>query len=131
MTNCEQQFREPTTIERSLLDRLLEADFPGKEDLRFLLQGALVRTIDVDGGLQIRSSVEGSALVIKKIPVEAEAKAEDGILVHALLHVHEGRPVELELYREDGSHLKQIPPASAFELIVLPPAPDLGWAGEP
>jgi len=126
----EMEFRKPTPIERSLLVRLLEADFPGKEELRLLLRDALVRTIDEDGGLEIKTVAEGSAPVIKKIPVEAEAKADDGIVVHALLHVHDGRPTELELYREDGAHVARIPPASAFELIVLPPAPDDGWAGQ-
>jgi hypothetical protein len=126
----DQQFREPTAVERSLLSRLLEADFPGKDELGFLLRTVLVRTIDEDGGLEIRSLAEGSAPVIKGIPVEAEAKADDGIVVHVLLHVREGRPVELEFYREDGARITQVPPPSAFQLIVLPPAPDLGWAGE-
>ena len=124
------QFRDPTPLERSLLARLLQADFPGKEELRFLLRDALVRTIDEDGGLEIKAVAEGTALVIKKIPVEAEAKDDDGTVVHALLHVHDGRPSELELYREDGAQIARIPPASAFELIVLPPAPDDGWAGQ-
>jgi hypothetical protein len=130
MIKAEEQFREPTPPERALLDRLLEADFPGKEGLHSLLRKVLVRAIDEDGSLEIKSLNEGRALVIKEIPVEAEAQSDDGIRMHALLHVVEGRPVELELYREDGARINRIPPASAFELIVLPPAPDLGWAGD-
>jgi len=83
-----------------------------------------VRAIDEDGSLEIKSRAGGTAPVVKRIPVEAEAKADDGVVVHVLLHVIEGRPVELEVYREDGANISKIPPASSFELIVLPPAPD-------
>jgi hypothetical protein len=82
-----------------------------------------LRTIDEDGGLEFRSDVGGEAPVVKRIPVEAEAKDDDGFRVHALLHVVGGRPTELEIYKDDGSRVKRIPPASAFELIVLPPVP--------
>ena len=114
-----------------MLARLLDVDFPGRDELQHLLAEILVRTIDEDGGLEIKSLADGSAPVIKTIPVEAEGKADDGTVVHALLHVKDGRPVELELYREDGTTLERIPPPSAFEVVVLPPAPELGWAGEP
>jgi len=124
-----QQFREPSVAERSLFNRLLEADFPGNVELGALLETALVRTIDEDGSLEIQSAPEGAAPVIKRIPVEAEAASDDGVIVHVLLHVVDGRPIELELYREDGKRVERIPPASAFELVVLPPAPETGWAG--
>jgi hypothetical protein len=126
----EREFREPTEVERSLLERLLEADFPGRDELAPLLRNVLVRTIDEDGGLELKSQVEGKASVVKKVPVEAEAKDEDGAVIHMLLHVIEGRPVELEFFREDTARVKRVPPPSAFELIVLPPMPDKGW-GQP
>jgi hypothetical protein len=121
------EFREPTKEERLLLERLLHADFPGKQELALLLRGFLVRTIDEDGGLDIRSPVEGTAPVVKKVPVEAEAKDEDGEVIHMLLHVVDGRPVELDFFREDGLTVKKLPPASTFDLIVLPPGPESGW----
>jgi hypothetical protein len=43
-----------------------------------------------------------SAPVVKRVPVEAEGRDEDGAIVHILLHVDEGRPVELEFFREDA-----------------------------
>jgi hypothetical protein len=52
-------FRKPTPIEEALLNRLLDADFPGKADLALLLRDLLVRTLDEDGGLALRSKIEG------------------------------------------------------------------------
>jgi uncharacterized protein DUF6984 len=124
----ESQFRQPTGGERALLARLLEANFPGRSELAVLLGDVRVRTIDEDGGLELESLVEGKAPVLKRVPVEAEGKDEDGAIIHMLLHVVEGRPVELEFFREDAVTVKSVPQASAFVLIVLPPMPKSGWA---
>ena len=125
----ENEFREPTTVERALLARLLEANFPGRNELAFLLGSVLVKTIDENGGLALESRVEGKAPVVKRVPVEAEGKDDDGATVHMLLHVEDGRPVELELFREDAVNVKTVRQPSTFELFVLPPSPKGGWAG--
>jgi hypothetical protein len=123
----ETNFRKPTDREQALLNRLLEAEFPGRDELATLLCPILVKTIDEDGGLELLSQVEGKAAVVKRVPVEAEGKDEDGVVIHMLLHVVDGRPVELEFFREDSKTVKTVPPPSAFELIVLPPMPEKGW----
>jgi len=117
----ESEFREVTTEERALLERILEADFPGRDELAPLLRSALARTIDEDGGLEIKSQADGKAPVVKRVPVEAEAKDVDGVVIHMLLHVVDGKPVELEFFREDCGTVKKVPPPAAFELMVLPP----------
>jgi hypothetical protein len=119
----ESEFREPTKAERDLLQRLLEAEFPGRDELVTLVQDIRVRPVDEVGSLELRSQRSGTAQVVKRIPVEAEAVDADGFSIHALLHVVNGRPVELEIFKDDGSCVKQMPPPSAFELIVLPPMP--------
>ena len=124
----ELRFREPTTNQRALLERLLEASFPGRNELAGLLGNVLVRTIDGDGGLELESQVEGKAPVVKGVPIEAEAKDEDSATIHMLLDVTQGRPAELELFREDAETIKRIPPPSDFELIVLPAIPSGGPA---
>src|SRR5579863_10612564 len=108
----ETEFREPTMREQALLNRLLDAEFPGKKELAPLLGQVLVKTIDEDGGLELQSQVEGKAPVVQRVPVEAEAKDEDGVVIHMLLHVVEGRPVELEFFREDTASIKMMPPPS-------------------
>ncbi|MFI5093025.1 MAG: hypothetical protein WCE50_14800 [Candidatus Acidiferrum sp.] len=127
-SNVESHFRKPTAEERSLLERLLEAEFPGKDELAPMVRSILVRTTDVDGGLELRSQTEGKSPVVKRVPVEAEAKDEDGVVIHMLLHVVDGKPVVLEIFREDGATVRRMPDPSALELIVLPPMPDKGWA---
>jgi hypothetical protein len=88
-----------------------------------MIEQVEVKTIDELGGLEIQSHASGKAPVAKRIPVEAEAEDEDGYLIHALLHVVDGRPTELEIFKDDGSCVRRMPAPSAFELIVLPPAP--------
>ena len=123
----ESELRNPTNEEQALLTRLLEAEFPGRDELVPLLRRVLVRTIDEDGGLELQSQVEGKAPVVKRVPVEAEGKDEDGAVIHMLLHVVAGRPVELEFYRDGVGTVKRMPSPSTFELIVLPPMPEKGW----
>ena len=122
----EKRFREPTELERLLFARLLEANFSGRDGLAPLLHHVLVKTIDEDGGLEIQSQAEGKASVMQRVPVEAEAIDEDGSVIHMLLHVAHGRPIELEFFREDAETVKKIPPASTFQLIVLPRIPEEG-----
>jgi hypothetical protein len=123
----ETKFRKPTEGELALLNRLLEAEFPGRNELASLLRLVLVKTIDKDGGLELQSQREGKAPVVKRVPVEAEGKDEDDVTVHMLLHVIDGRPIELEFFREDTETVKKMPSPLAFELIVLPPIPEKGW----
>lgn len=119
----ESEFRQPTAVERALLDRLLEADFSGRDELAHLLRSVIVRNIDEDGGLELESQVQGIAPVTKRVPIEAEGQDEDGVVIHMLLHIVDGRPVELEFFREDGKTVNKVPTPSAFDLIVLPPMP--------
>ena len=51
-----------------------------------------------------------------------DAIRKDGRLIHALLHVVSGRPIELEIFKDDGSRVRQMPAPAAFELMQLPPA---------
>jgi hypothetical protein len=116
----ETEFRKPTDAEQALLNRLLDDDFPGRDELAHLFSLILVKVIDKDGGLELQSQLEGKAPVVKRVPIEAEGKDVDGVVVHMLLHVVDGRPVELEFYREDAGAVKNMPTPSDFDLIVLP-----------
>ena len=117
-------FRRPSNQERALLNRLLEASFPGRDELALALGDVEVNTIDENGSLQLHSTAINQIPVVKRIPVEAEAADEDGITIHVLLHVIQGRPSELEIYKDDSSPVKRMPAPSKFELLVLPPVPN-------
>jgi hypothetical protein len=79
--------------------------------------------LDEAGSLELASDSAGTAPVIKRVPVEAEARDDDGVVVHALLHVIDGRPAELEIFKDDSSPVVRMPSAAEFEVIILPPAP--------
>ncbi|MGI8840501.1 MAG: DUF6984 family protein [Caulobacteraceae bacterium] len=115
--------RELTEAERGIMDALLKASFPGRDKLRRLLYDAIVSNIDEMGSLKIQSIVDLSADTAKRVPVEAEVSDLDGVAIHVLLHVMNGKPVELEIYKEDGSALLSAIDTSRLETLVLPPNP--------
>jgi hypothetical protein len=118
----ETEFRAPTQAEQKIIARLLEADFPGKTGLQKQLSKYRVRRIDPEGSLALISqSDSGPALVLKRIPVEAEGVDKDGISIHVLLHVVEGFVKELEFYKDDGSTIIRIPDPIDLKLLVLSP----------
>jgi len=121
MTN--KGFRQPTEAELLILKTLLQAAFPGRDELNTLLKDCDVKTIDNNGSLAIQTRGNVIAPVLKRIPVEAEAKDEDEVVVHILLHVVGGKPVELEIFKEDGSQVQRTPLSSALESVVLAPVP--------
>src|SRR5262245_59248698 len=120
--NFDSGFRQPTSVENQIIQRLLMPEFPGKLELVKQLAGCVVRKIDENGSLEIKlqhSCVP--APVTKRVPVEAEATDEDGVRVHVLLHVVNGFIREIEIYKDDGSAIKRLPNATDFDLLVLPP----------
>ena len=123
--NIESGFRRANKMERELLLRLMEAEFPGRNELALMIQDILVRTIDEFGSLELQSQSERTVQVIQRVPVEAEAKDIDGHEIHIMLHVVDGRPVELEILKIDGDSILRMPDPPAFELVVLPPVPRL------
>lgn len=117
----EHHFRKPTPSELGVMQRLVAADFPGKEEIAKQLASCRVRIIDDEGSLELQLSDTASpATVRKRIPVEADAVDEDGIHVHFLLHVANGLAKELEVYKDDGSPIRRMPSPNDLEIIVLP-----------
>lgn len=116
-----ESFRKPSPAEVEIMQKLLSADFPGKETIARQLADSRVRVIDNEGSLEIEPSgpVERAA-VTKRVPVEAEAADEDGVIVHLLLHVNDGFVKEIEVYKDDGSPIKRMPLPGSLEVIVLP-----------
>jgi len=119
--NQDTDFRAPTDCERAIFLKLLDADFPGKNEIGLLLRNASVQALDANGSLKILTHGHDTAPVVKRVPVEAEAKDGDGVIVHILLHVVDGKPIELEVFKEDSSAVLQQLQPSTFDLLVLPP----------
>lgn len=121
--NTQEPLRNPTLPELALLKRLLDAAFPGRDELAATLHEIQVRTIDENGSLELLTHLDKKVPVVKRIPVEAEGSDKDGVVIHVLLHVVDGKPAELEIYKEDGSRIVASPTPSELELLVLPSVP--------
>lgn len=105
--------RQLTAYERSIIERLLEKEFFGRDEVREQVNDSLVERIDENGSLKFFVRTETRAPVKWRIPTEGEVEDEDGVMVHVLLHVVEGKVNELELYKDIASSKVLKPPDPA------------------
>lgn len=117
------EYRRLTNQEWELLDRLLEAPFQSRDEIRAQLEVSQVQVIDSWGSLRIMTPVDRKAHVVNSVPTEAEAQDADGVTIHVLLHVTEGVANLLEFYKDDGSAIIRLPPAEQWLVTQLPPPP--------
>ena len=94
------QWRHPTSWERSILDRLMTGNFQGAEEVRKQIAGAMVSSLDDFGSISIRTTANAKANVRARVPIEAYANDIDGNRIHYLLHVVDGLVNELEVYTD-------------------------------
>lgn len=124
----ETEFRPITDSERSIFLKLLELDFPGRDELKAQLEGLLAKTIDEDGSLMLKVHSDSRTSQKCRVPVEArcpdaDTPNEGGPHIQLLLHVVEGKLFELEIYKADSSPILQRPHPSKFWLFspLIPP----------
>jgi len=67
----EQHFREPNPTEAEFMQRLLAADFPGKEEIAKQLTSCRVRIIDSEGSLALELSDAARPAAVEKRFCEA------------------------------------------------------------
>jgi len=112
-------FREMQPRERELIHKLLEPNFPGRDELLQQLETAKVRTIDVNGSLQFLISSSTKADHVKYVvPVEGEYEDLDGMTVHVLLHMAGDKAKELEFFREDGLPVQSWPDSHSIRVFA-------------
>jgi hypothetical protein len=51
-----------------------------------------------------------------RVPVEGQSSDPDGMPIHFLLHVVDGRLSEIEVFREDGRQIVNLPSATEIEV---------------
>ncbi len=118
------EYRDLSFEEQRLLERLLEMQFAGRDELLSQLASCLAREVDDNGSLELVSHAgERRADVRSRVPVEAEYEDADGVTVHLLLHVVEGKLGELEVYREDGGAVQRRASPSQLRVVSLPAPP--------
>ena len=116
----EENLRPLTSLERAYIDRLLTAEFPGREQIRQQAEAVLARRIDPEGSLQLAPRAEVPADVLARVPVEGEAVDVDGMPIYFLLHVVDGQLSELEIYKADSSSILRMPPPDAIQVSSPP-----------
>ena len=109
-------FRPVTDYERQLMWRLLETDFPGRNELAEQVEDCLVKPIDSDGCLEFRVNSHVRADVKWRIPTEGHVPDADGVAINILLHVADGQLKELEIYKSDNSPVIKMPDPAALEI---------------
>jgi hypothetical protein len=112
-------FRPLNADERALLEKLLDCEFPGRNELRRQLDSVAAQKVYGDGTLALRVSSGQPAAVKGRIPTEGSCPDADGVMIHVLLHVVNGMMDELEIFKEDGSNVVRPPMADA--LVLAPP----------
>jgi uncharacterized protein DUF6984 len=108
-----------------MLERLLSEAFPGRGEISQQVENCSVQTIDEEGSVRLMPRNRIKANVLQSIPTEAEAEDQDGVTVHALLHVKEGVAHLVEFYKDDGSPIIKLPDATTWRVVHLPPPPPI------
>ena len=110
-------FRQLDARERGLLEKLLEAEFPGRDELRAQLASLTAKQIEEDGTLSLRC--DSGPPSRSKSPIEGTCKDADGKAIDILLHRNKrGFMYMLEIIKPDGSPI--INPPCARDLVLLP-----------
>ncbi len=123
MTNTE-DYRPLSARERSLLDRLLERAFPGRDAIRVQAQQSLVREFDDPdnyGSIGFRVPASTPSAAGSRVPVEGLAQDDDGVPIEVLLHMRHGYISELEVVKADGTPIHRFPAAAEFKVSVRVP----------
>jgi hypothetical protein len=113
----EGEYRQPTRLERQLLERLVDFSKAGP-DLKRQATTCRVKTIEEHGDNYGSFDIEvAGERNYRDMLIVADALASDidGGLVEAILYVSEGRLFELEILRPDGSPLLKMPDPSEFQ----------------
>lgn len=118
-TNTDWAFQDLPMWHQEMLTRLLEAPFPGQQELKAQVLNSRFRIIDNNQSLEIIPTSSDPAPVVKTIPVEALAADEEGVPIQSLLFVRHGLAYMLEIIRADGEQVRLLPPARAFNVTVL------------
>ena len=120
MTNYTNSWRPPSIEERNVLRRLAATEFDGSNEVLQQIEECSVREIDANGSLAITvSPTRPLAAVRYRVPAEGEYQDIDGIAVHVLLHIVDGRVAELELYKEDNTAIQDRDGLEAMSVFAV------------
>ena len=107
-------FRPLTPAERAIIEKLFEAEFPGRDELRLQLKSAVAKQLLQDGTLELRC-LEGPAAPVKfRLAVEGYMTDSDGVPIFVMLFADRGYMSLLEIAKADGSQIIDMPTAATI-----------------
>ncbi|MGA8428396.1 MAG: hypothetical protein WB729_01140 [Candidatus Sulfotelmatobacter sp.] len=113
-------FRQLDDRERGLIDKLLETDFLGRDELISQLASVTAKQIHEDGTLTLRCGSGLPSPSKYRLVAEAWCKDADGMTISIMLHISKDRFMcMLEIYKYDQSEVINAPRSS--DLVLLPP----------
>jgi hypothetical protein len=111
--------REMNDREKALIRKMLAPDFPGRDQLAEQLATAKVQVLDEDGSLGFHLDSDTVASNVKYVtPSEGEYEDPDGITIHVLLFVRDGKAEELEFYRDDNKRVQTWPDPETLRVFA-------------
>ena len=131
MNFCLIEPRDLNSWERATINALLSQDFPGVEELRLQVDHLKVSEIYPGRDPTVTFSISDEAVpasqVDDRVPVEAEGRDIDGMLIMILLHVVDGFIWQLEVLRGTDYEVIQLPEPSSLTFFAprpyFPPGP--------
>jgi hypothetical protein len=113
----ESEFRVLDSRERALIERLLEVDFQGRDELRAQIGSVTAKQIEKDGTLELRCASGPPAPTKYAVAMEGVYTDADGGMVAIILHVDKGGFMRmLEILRYDGSPIIKPPSADSVKV---------------
>jgi hypothetical protein len=112
-------FRQLDSRERELLEKLLDAEFPGRDELRAQLGSVTAKQIGDDGTLMLRCASGPTSPSEYGPAIHGMCKDSDGMTIWFMLHTKGGFMHMLEIVKDDGSPIVNTP--TAHDLVVLLP----------
>lgn len=107
--------------EKKLIEKLLEKDFPGRDELRRQLDSVTAKRLDDDGSLTLAVTAGPPAPGRWRVPTEGWCNDIDGMEIQVLLHVKDGMMIMLEIFKLDGSKVSR--PPNPEEMGLFQPGP--------
>jgi hypothetical protein len=118
-------FHELPVWHQAMLNKMMDAIFPGKEEISQQLSTAVFRFFDSELSLSIAPKEDSpKAPVIQNAPVQAMYRDSNGFPIDIILFVGISKRVYmLQILRMDSEPQKPLPPVNAFRIVI--PSPEL------
>lgn len=111
-------FRPLAPYELELIEKLLEPEFPGRDELQHQVPSVTARQIHDDGTLELHCEGGPQAPVSCRVPTEGEYLDVDGHPVNVLLHVKDGLMCELEILKNYPTEIRNPPRAQNLDVFA-------------